>query len=200
MRQLFKRFFDIAIIFHEGQKKFIGLCLLQGLQKKRLRFLCFSEHGIRRRGLYPQMQCYQGILQPCTGGKQSLAPPDDLCISTLRQINLIFNHFYHGFAGNKNIDGEKRVRAENFGDFLCFPQQGIVIGGSRIENIQPCDIMLLQKIRTPCREGSSFLCFDAEGKPSCQKIAAEGNVFLSISFNLGIRLLQSNLRVCKFSL
>ena len=92
------------------------------------------------------------------------------------------------------------MRAENFGDFLCFPQQGIVIGGSRIENIQPCDIMLLQKIRTPCREGSSFLCFDAEGKPSCQKIAAEGNVFLSISFNLGIRLLQSNLRVYKFSL
>ena len=31
LRQLFKRFFDIAVIFHEGQKKLIGLCLLQCL-------------------------------------------------------------------------------------------------------------------------------------------------------------------------
>lgn len=58
----FQAFFDIAVIFHEGQKKLIGLCLRNACKRSACASSVFPSMAYAAAVCILQMQRHQGIL------------------------------------------------------------------------------------------------------------------------------------------
>ena len=66
------------------------------------------------------MQGHQCIVHGLAHRQQLCAVSDDLGISALSKIHLIFDHFHHGLARRKHIDIREAVLGENLRDVVRF--------------------------------------------------------------------------------
>ena len=87
--------------------------------------------------------------------------------------------------------------AEDRGNFFGQSQQRIVIGAGALQNVEPCDVVLLQQRLAPLLKGLARRERSAEREPPGEKVAAQGHVFLPVAVNLRIGALEHDLRVGK---
>ena len=87
--------------------------------------------------------------------------------------------------------------AEDRGNFFGQSQQRIVIGAGALQNVEPCNVVLLQQRLAPLLKGLARRERSAEREPPGEKVAAQGHVFLPVAVNLRIGALEHDLRVGK---
>ena len=64
--------------------------------------------------------------------EQPLAAADDARVSSLREIDLIFDQLHHGLAGGEKVDAGELVLAEHIRHALRFAEQGMVVGAGAV--------------------------------------------------------------------
>ena len=109
------------------------------------------------RCLDADVQGYQCIVHGLAHRQQLRAVPDDLGISALSKIHLIFDHLHHGLARREHIDVREAVLGENLRDFVRFAPQGMVVGAGGAPEVDPRGVMIAQQVRVPLLEGVPLL-------------------------------------------
>ena len=141
------------------------------------------------------MQGYQCVMHGLAHRQQLCAVSDDLGISALSKIHLIFDHLHHGLARRKHIDIGEAVHGENLRDVVRFAPQGMVVGAGGAPEVDPRCVVIVQQLRVPLLKGVPLLYIGIQREPPRQKIAAQRHVDLSVVLHLCIGPLQFNVGI-----
>ena len=118
------------------------------------------------------MQRHQRIVHRLAYCQQLCAASHHLGIGALGKIHLIFDHFHHGLARRKHIDGGEPVLRKNLRDFFCFTPQRMIIGTGGTPDVDPRCIVILQQLCVSFRKSISLLHIGVQRKPPRQEITA----------------------------
>ena len=141
------------------------------------------------------MQRYQCVVHRLADGQQLCAASHYLGISALGKIHLIFDHFRHGLARRKHIDGGEPVLRKNLRDFVRFAQQRMVVSTGGTPDVDPRRIVVAQQRRVSLLKGISLFHTGMQREPPRQKIAAELHVDLPVVLDLRIGTFQFDMRI-----
>ena len=103
------------------------------------------------------MQGYQCVMHGLAHRQQLCAVSDDLGISVLSKIDLIFDHFHHGLARREHIDIGEAVQGENLRNLVRFTSQGMVVGAGGAPEVDPRGVVIAQQVRVPLLKGVPLL-------------------------------------------
>ena len=103
------------------------------------------------------MQGHQRVVHGLAHSQKLRAVPDDLGISALSKIHLIFDHFHHGLARREHIDIGEAVLGDNLRDAVRFAPQGMVVGAGSAPEVDPRGVVIAQQLRVPLLEGVPLL-------------------------------------------
>ena len=124
-----------------------------------------AKQLVCRSHLNADVQCHQCVVHGIAHGKLSLTAADDLGVSALRQIHLIFNQFHHRLARRQKMDCGELMLRKNRRNFIRFAQQSVIIGACGAPDVQPCGIVLAQQSRAAFLEGIALLHIHMQGEP-----------------------------------
>ena len=140
-----ERRLEIAVIFDKRQIERVRLRRGEGRDQKFVCRLALAEHFVGRGGLKADVQCDERIVHRLAHTEQRFAAADDLGIFALGEVDLIFDKLHHRLSGREEVDGGELMLAEDRGNFFGQSQQRIVIGAGALQNVEPCNVVLLQQ-------------------------------------------------------
>ena len=185
----------MRIIFHERHHKAVRRGAREGLPQPCAGFLPLSQVFIGCRCLDADVQGYQCVMHGLAHRQQLCAVPDDLGISALSKIHLIFDHLHHGLARREHIDVRETVQGEDLRNFVRFTSQGMVVGAGGAPEVDPRGVVIAQQRCVSLLKGIALLHIGMQREPPRQKIAAQRHVDLSVVLHLCIGPLQFNVGI-----
>ena len=145
------------VVFHKRHYKSVRCGAREGLPQPCAGFLPLSQLRIGCRRLDADVQGYQCVMHSLAHRQQLCAVSDDLGISALSKIHLIFDHLHHGLARREHIDVREAVLGENLRDFVRFAPQGMVVGAGGAPEVDPRGVMIVQQVCVPLLKGVPLL-------------------------------------------